>query len=881
MKKNKLITISLVLMVIFNLLLPIISSANEINATYNDDFEYTLDGSLGGNYPSQGTGLYENSKEKDTIKNFDFSANYDLKSPNTSQILGNENSFDGGYHEYRDEDNNSSVYMKKIVKPTNDPNKFDIQLDVIGGKKESQDKIDIAFVFDKSGSMYTSNPGESQMRWPVLKEAFNYFTDSLISNDNYDVRFALSSFASVSTSQPFYELAQFNDGSYYTNNKQLMTTHPILTTNPSGGTPTFLGVEAGMELLTNANYGIRNDAKKYLIFITDGQPTFDKSNSFNSSNDFVRTSNGSGQVTYRYRLDRTGSYLGNGTNNSTNYNNLLNYIPQRYAEIPNVKKYSIGVGNTVSSFRNVLESIGADGHYDVSNTVSGDLKKVLETIQSEITDSIGLVTEGVINDPMSDFVTLDTGSVKSYQLKLTNNNLIATSTNQNNVDEYAKNAIVNVSDNEIKVNNLSLKGDRETNNGYRITYQVTLKPEFRDGHFYPANKGTFMTDKNHDYPLGFAVPSIKNNLRDIKVEKIWKGTNQNYPTITFKLLANGEVVDEATLSSGTLEHVFKDFPILDSEGNEIEYTIEEDTVQGYKPVIVKNEDGSFSVTNYPNGDFTAKKEASKHLLVPGEQFSYKISVTNTVKDSTLKNLIVEDTMPDGIEIIGNLKLNGQVVGTISGDSFKVIIPELKGEETAEVTLDVKAKETASEGEVINIAKVTDPEEPDKPKEPEDKVEIVRETDIQVLKTDMNGTKVLKDAIFELYRLLDDEETIINSFSSDVNGRINFEKLKSGTYVIKEKSAPDGFKLLEKEITLNIDKFGVVKLIDSPLNMVSLEKNNNIFQLNIKNEEYPPGGILPQTGGNGHTAYTSISMFFIFTALSLLGYYLYRNRKGWR
>lgn len=286
--------------------------------------------------------------------------------------------------------------------------------------------------------------------------------------------------------------------------------------------------------------------------------------------------------------------------------------------------------------------------------------------------------------------------------------------------------------------------------------------------------------------------------------------------------------------------------------------------------------------NAPKAEFTADKKADKKLLKPGDTFTYTISVKNTVPGSTLKNVVVEDTMPEGIEFVGDLKLNGAPIGTANGNSIKVTIPEIKGNDTAQITFTAKASDTAKEGEVTNIATVTDPNDPDKPKKPEEKVEIFREVDLRLIKTDMEGKTVLKDALFELYQVVDGKEKLLTSLSSDMNGRINFEKLKSGTYIIKEKAAPNGYQLLDKPIQLTIDKLGELKLSGELSEMVSLIKKDKTFELTVKNKaEEVPGGQLPQTGGSGHLGTIITASIFMLFALGLAGYYVYRSRKGWK
>ncbi len=419
-------------------------------------------------------------------------------------------------------------------------------------------------------------------------------------------------------------------------------------------------------------------------------------------------------------------------------------------------------------------------------------------------------------------------------------------------------------------------------------------PFLNPGKYYVTeiNAPDFVTfDKDKKYPFTIVENSVEgvvlvisNDLKkiNIPVQKIWKDNKVSHPTIKFNLFANDKVVDSVQLESGKLQHIFQNMPVADLDGNEIKYSIKEENVDGFISEVLGNKEQGFTVINTPIAEFTADKKADKKLLKPGETFTYTISVKNTVSGSTLKNVLVEDVMPEGIDFIGDLKLNGVATGEVNGNSIKVTIPELKGEDTAKITFTVKVKDDAIEGEVTNIATVTDPNDPDKPKKPEEKVEIFREVDLRLIKTDMEGKTVLKDALFDLYQITEGKEHLVTSISSDVNGRINFEKLKTGSYVIKEKTAPTGYQLLDKSIQLTIDKLGELKLNGELSEMVSLIKKDKTFELTVKNKaEDIPGGQLPQTGGNGHTSYLIVASSFMLFALSLAGYYVYRSRKGWK
>lgn len=892
MKKRKRgLSLLLLLTLLLNIFLPVAVEANEL-LNGGSAFQYTPDGERGGAYPSNEINLFLGENSGDNIKNFNYGDFNYQGVPATKQVVSGLSAFDGGYHSYKD-NNGMEVYTKKTVSPTEDPTRFKVDLDVISGKRIGKEKIDIAFVIDKSGSM-------EGRRWNALKSSVSFFADNFPTSE-YDTQFAMASFASThkvvyeydrwgnikydrwgypiykeNRHIPYFEITKNNDGNFFTSDPWRFKNNNLLGTGPSGGTPTFLGVEAAVELLANPNYGRRDDSHQFLIFLTDGSPTWTFNDNYQGIDSLIPDG-------LKYSINNS-FYSGNGRDDisNTKYTDLINFINDKYALIPNAKKYSIGIGNEFGASRNnqnLMKALGPgpEGTHYVgdTNSVANDLKNVLHIIQNSIVATASNISEATIIDPMSDYVDIDQGSVSTYQLTLNHNGLNVLPTDDNNALDYGKKAVVNTDNNQLTVSNLSLSADYNSSQGYRASYYVTLKEAYQDGLFYPANKKTYLTDKNHPNGLEFAVPSVKYKaVKNIDVEKVWKGDNKEHPTITLTLLANEQEVDSVELSKGQTKHTFVDLPNYDQNGEKINYQIKEAPVKGYQSEVKENEDGSFIVTNYPKGDFDAVKLADKEVLKPGEEFTYTISVTNTVTDSSLKNLSVEDTIPDTLEVVSNAFLNGQDMGAISANQLQVIIPELKGKEVANITFKVKVKETTPAGEITNKAKITNPEDPEKPKEPEVPVKVIRETDVQLLKTSMDGTTILPNATFSIQNLADKSEI---EATTDNSGKIIFSKLIPGDYLIKEQKAPDGFKIMRDPIKMTIDKFGVVSVTESNESFVSVSTVENQFEIKVKNEER---GILPLTGGNGHIEYLIPAAILFSSSLFLSIYYLFRRRKGW-
>lgn len=91
---------------------------------------------------------------------------------------------------------------------------------------------------------------------------------------------------------------------------------------------------------------------------------------------------------------------------------------------------------------------------------------------------------------------------------------------------------------------------------------------------------------------------------DIPVTKEWSSdsteTSNRPSSITVKLLANGNNTGKTlTLtSSGSWTGTFKELDLTDSNGNEIDYSVQEDTVTGYRaPIITGDKTTGFKITN--------------------------------------------------------------------------------------------------------------------------------------------------------------------------------------------------------------------------------------------------------------------------------------------
>ncbi|WBB38583.1 Cna B-type domain-containing protein [Parvimonas micra] len=95
---------------------------------------------------------------------------------------------------------------------------------------------------------------------------------------------------------------------------------------------------------------------------------------------------------------------------------------------------------------------------------------------------------------------------------------------------------------------------------------------------------------------GFVITNKNVAKTEVSVEKKWLG--KAVEEIEVKLLADGKEVQTAKLNeANSWKHTFKDLPVYDENGKEIEYTVKEVAIDGYESKIEGNAKDGFVITN--------------------------------------------------------------------------------------------------------------------------------------------------------------------------------------------------------------------------------------------------------------------------------------------
>lgn len=170
-------------------------------------------------------------------------------------------------------------------------------------------------------------------------------------------------------------------------------------------------------------------------------------------------------------------------------------------------------------------------------------------------------------------------------------------------------------------------------------------------------------------------------------------------------------------------------------------------------------------------------------------------------------------------------------------------------------------------------------------------------DIEILKVQAgNNETKLKGAEFVLYYKVTNDSVTTNYYYQDGNwvtltdtvtennvkltsnedGKIKFNNIADGVYYLKELTAPDGYKLLDKEIVITV-KNGVIASAQDFGGTTTYSADDTGKILSVPNSA---GIKLPDTGGEGTDWYTYSGLLLIVVAL-MCGYIMRRKdeRRG--
>ena len=211
---------------------------------------------------------------------------------------------------------------------------------------------------------------------------------------------------------------------------------------------------------------------------------------------------------------------------------------------------------------------------------------------------------------------------------------------------------------------------------------------------------------------------------------------------------------------------------------------------------------------------------SPTIISSGDNLTYTITVTNKNEEFTVPDFVVEDTVPDGVQVdTSNINVHfGDVANslpisispraslTVRGTKLVFTINSLSPEETCYLIIPCKAK--ASGGQVlINTSKITKVNGVDK--------EIDSETTYHKVEFDIIFSKQSDQHKLVIGSTLQLWDTDLDELVEEwVTGTSNKKiRLHTGHYVLKEIEVPDGYAIAD-DIVFEIQDDGTVKFEDN-------------------------------------------------------------------
>lgn len=357
----------------------------------------------------------------------------------------------------------------------------------------------------------------------------------------------------------------------------------------------------------------------------------------------------------------------------------------------------------------------------------------------------------------------------------------------------------------------------EYENGQLINYSVQeLSVEGYEGLIEVVDNKVIITNTHN--PLTTSVP----------VKKIWEDENNidniRPENVVALLLADGEVVSEASLSeSNGWSHVFNDLPVY-KNGQAIVYTVDEIEVDGYEKRIEGN-----TIINH-------------HTPVPKEVVAVSqiaISKVNEdgdyLKDATIKILnsegqvINEYTTQDKQEIL-ELNPGSYTFTEVSAPEGYELVKDFSFEVSADGKLilgEVDTELVRVEG--LNII-VTDPKEKD----------ILGVMQITISKTNKDGNLLEGAAL----KILDKDGNVLEEWAS--TNTAHALELDPGIYTFSETSAPEGYEVI-KDFKFEVSETGSLKFVEGDESLVKISgRNLSVVDPDKEPEPEPTPEVPPET-----------------------------------
>lgn len=697
------------------------------------------------------------------------------------------------------EDEKTLSHEKYIKRNSNGT--YDITLNASGTVGTHTDKalVDIVLVVDTSSSMKGDNIDNSKAAITKMVQEFN-------KKDTVDVRYRLVTFGTDAKIQ-----------TEWVNGNSVNTTVSGISIKDNQGT----NYDKGFQKAKDALAGAREKAKKIVIFLTDGKPTF----------------HGDSWYSYEKRY-----YVASGRGNNTSIN-TLNAAYNSAKEIECDQFYAVGVGLETEikiyndddinhtkdkyvkeklSGKQILQ--GVKNSTNNGNGASGEawnldkpseLSTKFESIVGKITT---LACENVvISDTLSKYVDVTDSSKLHVKIAQKNSNGDFTS-------KYDKEFTLNGGTVFLNGTQIATANYNNTTKTATLTFVPTYQLE-KDYYYYITITNVTPTEKAFDeYQTGTSYNATGASPSDASA-------NGYYATTGGTSSGNKGFKSNAT---ATVSYTYNNTSHTET------YT---DPVIQVETIAVEKKWVGIDADDIKNQVVLVQLIDKDGEAVSGKIL--KLTNNNNFKGS----FAVEETNNYGG--VRELKQDNQGTITYEGKKYSMVDP--KGTTTINGN-SYKVTYSKYENGKQTITNTRNSEK------------------IKILKT---GTKTELKLPGAEFTLKDSDGNLIKlgtnttgTYTSDGNGLVIEGELNTGTYKLEEIKSPDGYVLLPGVITITVSSEGDNKVTASgPSGMVSVKKSDEgVYEITVKNEVLYN---LPSTGHTGIFQIMMSGMLLIFAGVLII------------
>ena len=394
--------------------------------------------------------------------------------------------------------------------------------------------LDIVLVLDASGSM-DDNMSDGTKRIDALKSAANGFIGEIadqnkgISDESKQHQVSIVKFAGNKTAAVGNDT--YRSGGYSYNYSQVMktmspcnnTTQSVFTDtidsiNPAGATAADNGLQLAQGQTSN-----REEAKKIVIFFTDGSPTdyndFDDSVA-GSAVSAAKDMKDAGATVYTVGIfDGVNPSADPTANNTTKENKFMHAVSSNYPKATYTES-----GGWWSSWNWDFGDRPEGSNYYKSASNADELKQVFDGIFSEINKGSGYptqTTEGAehqsghitFDDKLGSYMQVDNFSAVTFSGKTFTN---PQKTTEGNVDTYTFNGTVELNGKSVDLSNLVIKVTRSNNPAEGDTIQAKIPAALIPLWNFNVNRDDMTMTVSEQKPINIVyTSSLKLGVEDL------------------------------------------------------------------------------------------------------------------------------------------------------------------------------------------------------------------------------------------------------------------------------------------------------------------------------------------------------------------------------